>query len=48
VCCCHAAILFAISVLWYWGTKRKVDALDAQKVLLADLFSLRPPDLDAA
>jgi hypothetical protein len=36
-----------VSLLWYWGTKRKVDALDGQKVLLADLFRLAPPDEDA-
>ena len=39
----HAAILFTISVLWYWGTKRKVNALDKQKVLLADLFRIQHP-----
>ncbi len=35
-----AGILFTVSVLWYWGTKRKVDALDSKKVLLGDLFKL--------
>ena len=38
-----AAILFTVSVLWYWGSKRKVHALDSQKVLLADLFRIRHP-----
>lgn len=38
-----AAILFTISVLWYWGSKRKVMALDSQKVLLADLFRVKHP-----
>ena len=33
-------ILFTMSVLWYWGTKRKVEALDSMKVLLGDLFKL--------
>ncbi len=43
--CCGvgAAILFTISVLWYWGSKRKVMALDSQKVLLADLFRVKHP-----
>ncbi|KAK9918504.1 hypothetical protein WJX75_004557 [Coccomyxa subellipsoidea] len=35
-----SAILFTMSVLWYWGTKRKVEALDSRKVLLGDLFKL--------
>jgi hypothetical protein len=40
-CCVFpAAILFTMSVLWYWGTKRKVEALDSRKVLLGDLFKL--------
>lgn len=39
-------ILFGMSLLWYWGTKRKVDALDSQKVLLADLFAIKGPDDD--
>ncbi|EIE21883.1 potassium transporter [Coccomyxa subellipsoidea C-169] len=26
-----SGILFTVSVLWYWGTKRKVDALDSKK-----------------
>ena len=38
-----AGILFTISVLWYWGSKRKVMALDSQKVLLADLFRVKHP-----
>lgn len=38
-----AAILFTVSILWYWGSKRKVSALDSQKVLLADLFRLKHP-----
>ena len=43
-----AGILFTISVLWYWGSKRKVLALDSQKVLLADLFRVKhPADEDA-
>lgn len=29
-----------MSVLWYWGTKRKVEALDSMKLLLGDLFKL--------
>ena len=43
--CSHvcAAILFTVSVLWYWGSKRKVHALESQKVLLADLFRIRHP-----
>ena len=32
-----------MSVLWYWGSKRKVMALDSQKVLLADLFRVKHP-----
>ena len=44
VCCAvGAGILFTISVLWYWGSKRKVMALDSQKVLLADLFRVKHP-----
>ena len=43
-CCAGGAgILFTISVLWYWGSKRKVMALDSQKVLLADLFRIKHP-----
>lgn len=38
-----AAILFTVSVLWYWGSKRKVHALNSQKALLADLFRIRHP-----
>ena len=41
--CVGAAILFTVSVLWYWGSKRKVMALDSQKVLLADLFRIKHP-----
>jgi hypothetical protein len=43
-----AAILFGVSMLWYWGTKRKVDALESQRVLLADLFKLKSPDDECA
>ncbi|BDA46994.1 Potassium transporter 5 [Coccomyxa sp. Obi] len=35
-----SGILFTMSVLWYWGTKRKVEALDSMKILLGDLFKL--------
>ena len=45
---CGAGILFGVSILWYWGTKRKVDALESQKVLLADLFALKSPDDECA